>query len=157
MGDYNPPPSMAGLFAELDERISRLELRVATPSSLVDFQIAATGASVASGVWVGIDANDPTVTVPRAGVWEVTSICTLSPATAAASVFHGVRIDTTDPVAGTNSAGEFCAAAGANACLTLTQRLTLTAGQVLAQRYFQNGGVQVLNRSGAMLMIRPIP
>lgn len=158
MGDALTQPSLEGLLAELAARVATLERLLVTPASLIDFQIAETTVgSFPNNTWSGIDSNDPTVTVPRAGVWEVTSICTVRPATAAASVAMGVRIDSTDPVWDTNTASGYSAVGAARQCLILVQRLTFTAGQVLAQRYFQNGGVQTFGRSGAMLMIRPIP
>jgi hypothetical protein len=111
----------------------------------------------------GINANDPAITVPLGGTYEVHHGATLATLTPAGTVNPnvlglGLKVHTTEPTADnltTAAAQSTTATYGFAASMSQARRVTLAASQVLAQRY-TCVSLQYLERYNGFMTATPV-
>lgn len=126
-------------------------------SPLISQSLADTSASLAASTWAGIDADDPRVTVPLAGDFDVDSVTGMSCDTTL-TLAMGVRVGMSEPVVGTNAIYAYLALGTASLSLTQARRITgVAASTTLQQRYWHNGGsARTVGRRSSVLRVRPV-
>lgn len=122
--------------------------------ALTDEWLASEGSGVSANTWGGISANDPIVTAPLAGDYDVQhSVGLTNSVNALISI--GLKRGATEPVGGTDNVNSFVTG---GTWATLVQRRKLTgvaAALAISQRYFTNAA-GTLTRSSAHLALTPV-
>lgn len=104
-----------------------------------------------------VDANDPKLTPPLSGDYVVRHGCFLSTACTVPGVLSiGVKNGTSEPIRNVTAIDGYYAAASLPVPLSQELVGTLSAGVVIAQRYYQNQQVANVTRGSAWMTATPV-
>lgn len=120
---------------------------------------ALIAANPGAGSWFALDSDDPQLTVPFTGVYEVVSIVSML-ASNACTFSQGLQINGSNPATldSVDSAGGFISVASGRTTITYrSPKKSLTAGHLVRQVYWANPSVNTnWTRFNASLSIRPV-
>jgi hypothetical protein len=139
------------------DQASTLWLPVGEPKAIwAEDSNSRTSGAVAASTWTNVHANDPNITAPLAGTYDIENSCQMSSGATIATLAMGCRVEPTNPVAGADSTLGYPGVATAAQSMYSSVRKALAASALLRQFYWQNGATQTISRGNAVMKARPV-